>query len=315
MAVVVDLGPLRVSQPTSVSRWFRAAATGWRPDPSWPPPPYGWPLWLDDSSYSGRIESPGIDPQRQAAELSAGQQVVLPEVPQRNELGNVSAEGYGVTVSISGSMLTASATNVASRGALGAKERSIDVRSPATSDLDGRRRAEERMDCPGHRPGQDGVALPQEAAVADAGHLRRDRRDGPTTSNRPSREKPCRCAVRPRQDICRGVAFRPGGRRQGIGRDDHGGSHIRRGHTRRSDSIHQLLPGPSGCRQSAPGIQAHQRVQSSNGTGPRAGQGGSSSGHRSRTGTRCRGVGRWWSSAQSLPFGPEDAQCVFELCS
>jgi len=30
----------------------------------------------------------------------------------------------------------------------------------------------------------------------------------------------------------------------------------------------RLLPGPSGCRQSAPGIQAHQRVQSSNGTGP-----------------------------------------------
>ena len=34
-----------------------------------------------------------------------------------------------MTVSISGSMLTASATNVASRGALGAKERVIDVRS------------------------------------------------------------------------------------------------------------------------------------------------------------------------------------------
>jgi len=47
----------------------------------------------------------------------------------------------------------------------------------------------------------------------------------------------------------------------------------------------------------------------------RAWQGGSSSCHRSRTGTRCGGVGRGWSSAQSLPFGPEDAQCVFKLCS
>jgi hypothetical protein len=82
---------------------------GWLPDRSWPPPPHGWPLWVEDDEPPSSL--PAKAPEQAAAPVS-----------------ELIAEAYGSKVSLVGSVLTVTATNLVSRGALQAKSRAIDIR-------------------------------------------------------------------------------------------------------------------------------------------------------------------------------------------